>query len=131
MKHLKDKKKYVFGACVLVLLLFIVGGIFFFVGKKEKDSSKSDEISNFSLELISKKFENNTSEFEFEVKNISNKKRYLNELRVLVKDNYDLVLSTLYGVVDSEIEPGKSVTVALSVGEDLSDYDDFQYEIEK
>ena len=130
MDYLKEKNKFfLVGLIVFNLLIIKIVGILFFT-KDEKKKEKSDDITNFSFELLNKTFENNTSAFEYKITNMSKKTKYLKEFKVLVKDNYDLLLSVMYGVVDNKIEAGESITTTLSVGEDLSDYNSFEYEIE-
>lgn len=120
---------------VIILLLISVSGC----GKKEekeipegnqqKQIESKVTMSDFEIELINSKIENGTSEFVFEITNVSKESKYVKEIQAIAKDNEGNPIITLSGVIESEIGSKEKTEVTSSYGGELSNVTTFQYEI--
>ena len=127
----------------IVILLFVLISICG-CGKKEEmkqgDTPKEEikepieskmTLSDFQIELKSNKIENGTSEFTFEITNISKETKYVKEMQAKAKDGEGNNVVSLLGVIEQEIGTGEKVEVNCSYGGDLSLVQSFEYELVK
>ncbi len=124
------------------ILTFILLMLFVFTGCKEKEpmqeETKKEEpkkvesnvtLENFQFKLLNAKIENGSSEFEFEITNISNEAKELKKLNITVKDENNDDLVHLISVINKQVESQDKITVTCSYGGDLSNYHSFDYKL--
>lgn len=123
-------------AIVIALLVISVCGC----GKKEEYKEPSLEenktqieskatVNDFQFELKESKIENGTSEFVFEVTNVSSEAKYIKEIQAIAKDSEGNPIITLSGVIESEIGSKEKTEVTCSYGGELTNVSTFTYEI--
>lgn len=124
---------------ILTLTFFM---LVLFTGCKDKEpikeESKKEEIKkvesnvtleNFQFKLMNANIENGTSEFEFEITNISDETKEIKVLKIIVKDENNNDMVQLKSVINKTVESKNKFTVTCSYGGDLSNYHSFVYEI--
>lgn len=95
----------------------------------QKQVESKETIQDFQFQLLNAKLENGSSEFEFEITNISNETKKINKFRVTVKDESGKDLVSLTNVMNKELETNDKVIATCSYGGDLSNYHSFEYEL--
>lgn len=123
---------------IMVIAILIVG--LCGCGKKEEYKEPPEEnkqtqieskatVNDLEFELKESKIENGTSEYTFEVTNVSSETKYVKEIQAIAKDSEGNQVIILAGVIESEIGSKEKTEVTCAYGGELQNVSTFTYEI--